>query len=371
MAGYDISFDQALPSLGKYDAIGNEVRLIRDILREEGFDSEIYVESKQVPKEANSIFKMKPNPKGHFILYHFSTGSNVPYFLIDKRYTIISRFHNITPSDFFHPIAEPGPYDACLKGRLQIPLIKALSDHIISASEFNRDTLGGNQKQSVVPVLRNYSQLAEYKFETKIKKERPILLFVGRLTRHKSVHHLVYLRYALQKYLGLDTQLYLIGHNDLHFATDELTNIIESLGESVKWNASKVENYSQNIVHFAGLSEKALAEAYKISDVFITLSDHEGFCVPLVEAMFFDLPIVANCKAAIPETMGDSGIVFDRRDIKNAMLVLKEILTNQDLRSSIIESQRDQRKRFDFGQIKEQFRGLIHEVIRSHRSQLH
>lgn len=358
-----IRIDQALPSFGKYDAIGNEVQLIGVLLEEAGIPSDIYVESKSLPRNTKSIFSLEKQAESHIVLYHFSTGSDMPYFLLSPNYKVVSRYHNITPCDYFHKIAEPGPYEACMKGRLQIPLIHSFSDMICAASRFNAADFAKHQATEVLPVLRHYDRLAGLSIPLEKSSERPKILFVGRLTRHKNVHLLFFYLSCLKKYYGLNPQLILVGSNDLQFASVELPRVAEKLGLVVSWN-TKRHSEKPDIMHYTALNDQELSGIYRQCDLFLCLSEHEGFCVPLVEAMFFDIPILANTAAAIPETLGESGMMIDVKKRKETLDTIAQVLTSKQLKEKLISGQKKRRLDFKWETQKNNFSELLSLLVK-------
>ncbi len=101
-------------------------------------------------------------------------------------------------------------------------------------------------------------------------------------------------------------------------------------------------------ITFTGYVDDAkMVGRYRSADVFVCMSEHEGFCVPLVEAMFFDIPIVAKALTAVPETLGNAGLLLDpEADAFDTAALVYEVCTNVELRTAILDAQRDRRRAF-------------------------
>ena len=118
----------------------------------------------------------------------------------------------------------------------------------------------------------------------------------------------------------------------------------------------------EDSVIFPGqISFRAILAYYRLADVFVCMSEHEGFCVPLVEAMFFDVPILAFASTAVPETLGGCGIIFDKKDPSYAAKCLHAILNDSDLREKIISEQRERLKFFGYENVSDIFRKQFKE----------
>ena len=358
--------DQWLPSLGKYDAIGNEVRMIQQHLRDRDIESEVYVERDPGQSKARPIQQFSHEGQGHLILYHFSTGSDLVYRLLNPNWMVATRFHNITPPSYFHKIAEPGPYDACLKGYMQLPLVAAVSNVAIHTSTYTQGCFPNSQPNWVTPVIRSYDRFKAASKERAKRKHKQIL-FVGRMTRHKGIHDLIFTVHALKEYFGQQVQLVLAGLRDLHYATYDLPRICERLGLSHEWEMSPQAFFSgsnSSICHLGSLAENELARLYQESDLFLCMSRHEGFCVPLVEALHASLPVVALEKAAIPETLqGSPGVLNDRLSWHARTTFIHKVLNESKTRQTLLDSQLELSLRYSPEAIKLSLKDMIDRLL--------
>ena len=139
----------------------------------------------------------------------------------------------------------------------------------------------------------------------------------------------------------------------------------------VDWQEQMIKELrlDESSVHIAGhVSHQDMLTYYRCADVYVSMSEHEGFCVPLVEAMCFDVPILAYKAAAVPETMGDSGVLLETKDPATSAMYLHEILFEKDLRSQIIEDERERLKRFSYDVVSKEFIDTLKQYIEGVKS---
>lgn len=327
--------DQILPSFGSYDAIGTETKIIQQAIREKGIESDIYTEQgidSQYCKPMTDFFKKKSSPND-ILIHHFSIGSLVPYYLMNFRGRIITRYHNITPPHFFKYESNRFSRCRCAQGRNQFSTIRQFSHVCWAASSYNLNEMKHLNFEStcVLPVLRDYNQLFQktpcLNTTSMIKKStKKTLLFVGRVIPNKAHHDLFFLLRQYLTHVDKNVRLICIGAVDSHYGKKLLKNLANAFSMSVAFEPSGASTAD---VTFTGpVSDSELVSYYRDSDAFICLSDHEGFCVPLVEAMNFGLPILAHPSAAVPETLGAAGVLSDKSNPVDMIEKLHEILTN-------------------------------------------
>ncbi len=334
--------DQVLPSFQPYDAISTDAWLLRELIREQQISSELFTELTNLGGETENFQKLRQvKDRDHIIIYHHSIGSRIPYFLQDIPARKIIRYHNVTPHHYFRNAWSRNTYFRCFEGRSQLPMLRSLSDTVWSTSAYNLHELRDFNfpHQRILPVLRHYQQLAELKDcpeTTALIKNRSCknLLFVGRVVPHKGHHDLFFFLALLRRYCQKDLRLFCIGSESSAAHRQQLAELAEFLGLSISFAASTVRDYHRDIVFVSGVDDRRLASFYRQAEVFFNLSDHEGFCVPLVEAMFFGLPLVVQNSAAIPETVREGGLIVDKADPVATLLALEGVL-NDPLRNQL------------------------------------
>jgi len=316
-----------------YDAIGNETITIQKTLRKMGYNSEIYAENihPSMNGQVKSYKEYKSNDENDIFIYHHSIGSGLDNFITSLRSKIIMIYHNITPPEFFD---NTNPLIAHLLriGRSQLITLQNKISFAVGDSEYNRLELEkiGYKKTGVLPIMLDRS-----KYENRVDpnltekyKNFTNILYVGRIAPNKHVDQVIK-TFAYYNYnINPQSNLILIGGFD--GVTDRYYQSLNSM-----ISASKTKN-----VHFiTNASDNQLVSFYKVADIFITMSDHEGFCVPLVESMLCKVPIIAHDSSAIPYTLGGSGILVKNESIEEIGELINIVTTESDLRTIIIEKQ--------------------------------
>ncbi len=329
--------NQFLPNLSYGDAISNHAIWIRDQLRELGFASTIYARhiDRRVAHECE-VFTLDKLHGSHAAIYHHSIGSEITP---DVRRFSGSKcliYHNITPAEFFLPYR---PHFAAIVRQGRDDLRKLAADFSMSfgVSSYNACELEefGFRDPEVLPIAVDpdkWNFNPDEKVMEQMQDGRTNLLFVGRIAPNKKQDDLLL---AFQHYLTLDpdARLVLIGKTEADDAY--AAHLLKSM------RALDLED----AVVIAGMVTNAeLAAYYRTADLFWSMSEHEGFCVPLIEAMWFDIPIMAFRSSGIPETLGQAGLMFTKKDDVCLLAGLASLMVRDDgLRQKIIQAQRKRR----------------------------
>lgn len=354
---------QLLPSLHFGDAVGNDALAISTLLKKMGYDSKIFAEyigngiSSDIAAKYTSIPALCEDD---LIIYHFSTGSDImEEILRDKKCRKIMIYHNITPSNFFEN------YDAKLtqlvkKGRKSLRRLNKTFECCIADSEFNKKDLiasGFTCPIDVMPVLiplEDYNKKPNEDIINKYKNDGWVnLLFVGRIAPNKKQEDVIRCFSYYKKHINPKSRLFIVGnHVGMDKYYDRLCKYIKS--------AQVPDVFLTGPTPF----DQILAY-YKIANVFLCMSEHEGFCVPLVEAMKFDVPIVAYASTAIPETLGGAGVLLDQKNSILASKLIDRIITDKALRSKIVNRQRERLNFFSYEKTANNFSIKIQSLIQN------
>jgi len=332
---------QLLPDLVYGDAISNYAIDIKGYLRRHGYESDIFASrcyDEQVVHEAR-IFKPDLIGRDDAILYHHSIGSEITSFVVEHTGPKCLIYHNITPARFFEPYR---PDFACKLAEGRSDLKEMATRFSVSAgdSAYNASELKewGFADPLVLPVAVSpdkWSGSPDSGLMDRLRDGKTNILFVGRIVPSKCVHDLVA---AFSEYLSmdLDARLMIVGENlpdDPYYA--HLIHTIQRHG------------IAEQVALAGKVSDAELEAYYRSADLFWSMSEHEGFCVPLIEAMWFDVPVLAYKSSAIPETLGKSGIMFTKKDDLVPVAALAKLLVRDDkLRGVVLQAQR--RRRTDF-----------------------
>ncbi|WDM21583.1 glycosyltransferase [Paenibacillus polymyxa] len=306
--------NQLLPTISYGDAVSNSAVNIMKILHDMGIESSIYAQNIH-PKMGKYAKHYKECPKKDPLIYHLSTGSEVVSELLTVRAKKIVYYHNITPPHFFNGYSGVSRM-LCEQGRNQL---RELSDQFtfsLAASEYNRLELeqNGYKNTQVMPIIINYEDYDQAPDNTVLNDTLQDgwvnLIFVGRIAPNKKQEDVIKTFFYYKKYINQKSRLFLVGsYQGMERYYEELLRLIKTLGLSD--------------VHITGhLPFNQIIAYYKSADLFLSMSEHEGFGVPFVEAMKFDLPIIAFKSSAVGETISNAGLLtLDKDYILTAELI--------------------------------------------------
>ncbi len=343
---------QVLAALAFGDAIGNEALAIRGRLRERGYESDIFAE-KVHPQMAGlarplSEYASAAGPDT-LCLFHFSIGSAASSLVYHRADPLICVYHNITPPEFFFPF-HPHLARLCYHGRRELKAFAARSVLGLGVSEFNRKELqaAGFSPTGVLPIVVDWSRYDEAPSPVMLKRlsgfDGPTILFVGRIVPNKKIEDVIAAFAAFQRHHSPKSRLLLVGDSVGH--ERYLRRLLET-----------VHDLRVRDVIFTGqVTQGDLIAAYRSSQAFLCLSEHEGFCVPLLEAMHFELPVLAYDAAAVGETMDGGGILLDDKSPPLVGETLDRVLTDPAFRGAVLRSQARTlaaAKSLDFGRLLE------------------
>ena len=326
---------QVLPNLSYGDAISDFVRWIRDRLRQGGVTSDIFFEHVD-PRIRGEGREFRPGSfgAGDAILYHHSIGNILTPHVIAHPGPKCLFYHNITPAEFFEPFR---PQFAALlrQGREELKLLARNFPLSAAPSAYNAGELreAGFAAPLVCPLAvdpARWSGAPDAELIARLQQGHTNVLFVGRISPQKKQEDLLR---AFQVYLGYDPTavLHLVGvypKNDPYVACLRRTAELIGLGGRVQFTGS--------------VSESQLAAYYRTAHLFWSMSEHEGFCAPLMEAMWHDVPVLAYNSAAVSETLGAAGVLFNRKD-KLTELAACLLVRDDGLRQQIVAAQRRRR----------------------------
>jgi L-malate glycosyltransferase len=325
---------QVLATLGYGDAIGHEVLGIQRVLRATGYDSEIFVETAE-PRLEDLTYDYRDlldaSHPDNLLLHHFSIGSRasrVAYALPDRMALV---YHNITPPEYFVGVHDQ-LVELCWKGRRELGAYVRRCDLALGDSEFNRQELAalGFPRTGVLPVVPDFSHLAggpDWRVASRFDDEWTNLLFVGRVIPNKRIEDLVRIFHAYRTTINPRSRLLVVG----------------SYGGFEKYLAM-VQSVAARLgtpdVHFAGhVSNEELVAYYEVADLFLCASEHEGFCVPLIEAFHMGLPVVARAATAVPATLDGGGVLYEDSDPHHVASIVDAVLSDTELRTQVIAAQ--------------------------------
>jgi L-malate glycosyltransferase len=302
---------QWVPSFAARDAIGNHAIEIRQVLLEMGLESEIYtVDAQPSVRSLSSHYRRcRPDPTGATaLLYHLSIGSEMVEHLLARPERLLVDYHNITPVRFYDAWEPQAAYSVALGWR-QLPMLAPRTHAAMADSSFNEaDLVGaGFGVTGVVPILLDVAGFVrgvDGGLVSRLGVEAAgssRWLFVGRVAPNKCQHDVVKAFAVFRRLYDPGARLDLVGGVSSWSYARAVEGLVEGLGLS-------------GVVRLVGsVSDEELGAYYGAADVLVCLSEHEGFCVPLLEAMSHRVPVVAFGAAAVPETVGSGGLVLGEK----------------------------------------------------------
>jgi glycosyltransferase involved in cell wall biosynthesis len=314
------------------DAITNDMFEIQRVLRQAGFRSEIYAEHL-----ANGLKgKIKrlggySGDRASLLIVHHSLGFDAlePVLALPDRKVL--KYHNITPPELL-PIGDLKNY--AIKGRQQLAEYRDFIELALGDSDFNRRELVelGYRYTDVLPIFFRPTSLLSEKPDKSLARELDKtfnILFVGRICPNKKQLDLIRIFDSYRCGYDASARLFLVG------SWEGCEDYAAELQEEI------LRRKLDGLVSLTGKVPVAqLVAYYRSSDLLLCASEHEGFCVPLLEAMSFDLPVIAYAAAAVPETLGDAGILLDSKEPGLWCQAIEEVRRNGEFRKAILEKQR-------------------------------
>lgn len=345
--------NQLLPTLSYGDAVSNSAVNIMKLLKGLGIKSNIYAQNIH-PKMAKYATHADDCPKNQPIIYHLSTGSDLAYTIPSYTKTKILIYHNVTPPEFFTGYSG-AMRRLCSEGREQLAFLANHIDLSIADSEYNRLELVELKYNNTFtsPIIINYEDYniePDRKTLQSLRDESDItnFLFVGRIAPNKKQEDVIKVFYYYYKFINPKSKLYLVGSSSgMERYFSELQTLIKYLSLEDRIIITGHIPFDKILAYYAG------------SDIFLCMSEHEGFCVPLIEAMHFGLPIVAYKSSAIPDTLGNGGILTLNKNYKSTAELIEVLLRDSKLQSKLKENQFKQLQRFSKQAAVKKFEDLL------------
>jgi L-malate glycosyltransferase len=336
--------NQWVPAAHRGDAIGDSARRVRSLLRELGHQSDLYAMTIDDDLRGDVIpWTDAGATRGDLTIFHFALVSPMTAAFARLSSGRVLQYHNVTPAHFF------AGYDAAIfrlamLGREDLKSLVGQTDIALGDSEYNRQELAsmGFTNTGVFPIAVDTGRISAAPRRPALEKvleEEGWLnfLFVGRIVPNKKIEDHIKLAEHYKRYVDEQYRFIFVGRTD---ATPTYYAAIQSMIERYRMPAGR-------FIFTGPVPDDDLATYYRMANVYISLSEHEGFCVPLLEAMAADVPVLAYSAAAIPDTLGGAGVQFAPKDLEYAAELLGELAYNDTLRAQVIAGQR--RRLGDFG----------------------
>jgi glycosyltransferase involved in cell wall biosynthesis len=350
-----VRIDQWTPALHKGDAIGDSARLMRDAFRSWGHTADVYaLELDDVLEgDGRRWSEWRAGGPEDVVILHYALPSPLTAAFKAHRGRRVLLHHNITPPEFF------AGYDGemariCALGREELGGLAGHVDLGLADSEFNRAELeaAGFRRTGVLPIYLDFARYREPPSRVlgrALGDGRTNLLFVGRVAPNKRHDDLIRLASYWKRFISPDLRLLLVGKLP---RTRHYFDALQALMYE--------EGFTPAEVVFTGhVDHRDLLACYAASQVFVSMSEHEGFGVPLVEAMLMGVPVLAYRAAAVPHTLGDAGVQFGEKAVDEVAEMAHLLATDQGLRCAVLAGQERRLQAFAPAAVEGALKGYV------------
>jgi L-malate glycosyltransferase len=334
---------QLLAGFSRGDAISNEALALRGIFRQWGRESDIFSEARRIlpelRKEARDVAQCAGacGPRDVALL-HLSIGSpvNEAFAALCCRKAVL--YHNVTPPRYFQAVNRKTAANLAL-GIEQVKRLAGAAEVNLADSQFNAAeiTALGYARVAVLPLVLDFESLAAPPDRAVLRQfgdSRTTILFVGRGAPNKRIEDLLLAFYFFRRHVDPNARLIHVGS----YAGTELYHALL---------LARVRELGLENVHFTGSVPQAQLNAYyRIARVFLSMSEHEGFCIPLIESMLCGLPVLAHAAGAVPETMDGAGVLFREKQYEAVAELMGKLAEPGPLRDAVVQGQRERAARY-------------------------
>lgn len=349
---------QVLATAAYGDGIGNEAMALYYAILNMGYQTGIYAEnidSRYNKKIVQHISQLSELEDEDVILYHLSTGTSLNYDISSFGGRKIVIYHNITPPMYFKDY-DSDAFQLVSFGLEGMKHLAGTAEYCLADSTFNKQDLlraGYTCKIDILPILvqfMDYEATPNSKIIDRYLEDGYVnLLFTGRIAPNKKQEDIIRIFYQYHKNYNPKSRLFLVGAGMERY-DKRLKDYVAGLG---------LEE-----VYFTGhIKFDELLAYYKIADIFVCMSEHEGFCIPLVEAMYFNIPILAYNSSAIGETLGGSGFLTETKDPVINASILNRILTDKKLNQVLINNEKERLNDLSYSMVMKKFEKYIKMFI--------
>ncbi len=346
--------DQIMAGFGDGDAISNAAVIIRDALRELGYDSDIYAPPDRVSPSLRGACRPLNgyNPPGDAVsIYHYGIASPATRVFLAAETRKIIIYHNITPPEYFDGFEDSVAEQ--LRGALtELAEVAGKAKAVWAVSNFNSSELN---RMGVGPahIFELPFSPAPLDFppdpEIRVRLSAPLktILFVGRIAPNKRVEDLIQAFAWYHKTIDPHSRVVIIGSNR---SCPRYYTMLRMMTGDLD---------IPNICFEGFASPGGLATYYQLADLYLNTSEHEGYCLPLLEAMYKGLPVVSRSVGGVPEAMGGAGVRYEDLSHREVAELVHLVLSDERLRNEVLEGQRERVRRALSRNIAAELRSLL------------
>ena len=350
---------QWVPAAHTGDAIGDSARQVRNLLRRMGHESDLFAMT--IDDDLREDVRPFADPaatRGDATIFHFALPSPMTSAFAGLDGAKVLQYHNITPASFFAPY-DAGLFRLAALGRRELATLAGRVDLALGDSDFNRRELEalGFERTGVLPIAVNTARITH-------APRRPALdrilgdgliniLFVGRIAPNKRIEDHIRLAEIYKRYVDSYYRFIFVGRHDG----------IPRYYAQIRALIAEFDMLPDRFWFTGAVPDDDLASFYHWADAYVSLSEHEGFCVPLVEAMAADVPVVAYAAGAVPETLGGAGLLFSPKDLELAAELLATVVYDSTVRANVLDGQRRRLQAFAPAAIETRLQETIRELL--------
>jgi L-malate glycosyltransferase len=335
--------NQWVPAAHRGDAIGDSARRVRNLLRARGHQADLFAMTIDDDLRGDvRPFTEEASRNGDVTIFHFALPSPMGEAFTSVPGARVLQYHNITPAHFFAPYA-PSLFRLATLGRQHLQGLVGKVDLALGDSEYNRRELEaiGFDRTGVMPIAVDLSRITDAPempaLEEVLDDTLTNVLFVGRIAPNKRIEDHIRLAEVYKRYVDAECRFIFVGRFD----------VVPRYYAMVRGLIERYRMLPDRFIFTGPVPDDDLATYYRMADAYVSLSEHEGFCVPLLEAMAADVPILAYGSTAVPDTLGGAGIEFFPKDLEYAAELLGALVFDDQVREPVLEGQR--RRVRDFG----------------------
>ena len=350
--------NQWLPAAHRGDAVGDHARLLRDCFRRWGHESNIY--ALHIDEELSGDVQRwgdASSRQGDVTILHFAVPSPMSAALATLPGRRVLLYHNVTPPHFVAPF-DTAIAGMAAAGRRELATLADRVDLAVGVSEYNRQELEdlGFEATGVLPLAVDAGRLRTSppvpSLEHLLQDGLANILFVGRLAPNKKIEDHIRLAEQFKRYVDSYYRFIFVGRYDA----------VPRYHAAIRAMIAEYQMLPDRFWFTGPVPQEELAAYYRNAHAYVSLSEHEGFCVPIVEAMAMDVPVLGYAAAAVPETMGGAGVTFAPKDLEFAAEILGALIYDQPLRSRVLSGQRERARQFGPDRVESVLLSMLEEL---------
>ncbi|NIM92012.1 MAG: glycosyltransferase [Candidatus Aminicenantes bacterium] len=334
--------DQLVPAFHRGDAIGDTASHLKRFLSTQGFSSEIYclTRDEALDRESEFISSFPKTKPSDVTILHFALPSPLTKSFARLPTKKVLIYHNITPPEFFVDFSQEMA-NISRQGRKELASLVPHVSLALADSEFNCQELRqlGFKKTAAFPLFVDFSR-----YERKVNRlvhelfsdGRTNILFVGRIVPNKRIEDIIRVTFYYKKYISPLVRMIVIGK----------THSLPTYYQSLVRLADEFYLQPEEICFTGHIPDEEMYALYQASDVFLSLSEHEGFGLPFLESMVFDLPIIAYDSTAVPYTLMGAGVLIRHKRVGQVAELVNIVAHDEKIKQKIIQEQRQRLERF-------------------------